>query len=277
MRRGEVSGEQLRRWYETEEVADGVWAIGEPFHDEEVFSYLVLGAKRDLLFDTGMGVKPIKPEIEKIRDGRKELVVVNSHSHFDHIGGNSEFELVLTPGSDWEIENIRRGWGIKALEEYGFASGFTYGVPEGVEPSGLRIGGYFHGEPVLGEGSVLDLGNRQLKIIETPGHTPGGICLWDEGNRALFSSDLVYDGPLYCFADESNLNKYWNSLVKLQYLVSNGAVVFPGHNYSRNEADLVGKALGLFERCLRGDSPDSSENGRLVYRISGEERLRLIV
>lgn len=277
MRRREVDSEQLRRWYEVKEVAEDVWAIGEPFHDEEVFSYLVLGTKRDLLFDTGMGVKSIKLEIEKIRDGKKELVVVNSHSHFDHIGGNSEFDLVLVPGNDWENENIRRGWGTKALEEYNFASGFSYGVPGGVEPSELRIGGYFHGEPVLGEGSVLDLGNRQLKVIETPGHTPGGICLWDEENRALFSSDLVYDGPLYCFADESNLNQYWNSLVKLQYLVLKGATVFPGHNYSKNGADLVGKALSLFERCLRGDHPDSSEDGRAVYGISNEERLRLIV
>jgi glyoxylase-like metal-dependent hydrolase (beta-lactamase superfamily II) len=79
-------------WFEVYKVAPRVFAIYEPHQAEETIGYLILGETRAVLFDTGMGisdVKKITAELTKL-----PTVVVNSHTHDDHVGGNWEFETV---------------------------------------------------------------------------------------------------------------------------------------------------------------------------------------
>ena len=49
---------------------------------------------------------------------------------------------------------------------------------------------------LLEDGDMVDLGNRALEIVHTPGHSPGGIALFEHATGILFSGDIVYDGPL---------------------------------------------------------------------------------
>jgi glyoxylase-like metal-dependent hydrolase (beta-lactamase superfamily II) len=68
---------------------------------------------------------------------------------------------------------------------------------------------------LIDEGDVLDLGNRRLEVLHTPGHSPGGICLWEAATGTLFSGDIIYDGPLIEDAYHSNLDDYRASLERL--------------------------------------------------------------
>ncbi|MCL1848417.1 MAG: MBL fold metallo-hydrolase [Clostridiales bacterium] len=79
-------------WYEVYRVLPDVYALYEPGHAEEVISYLILGADRSLLWDTGMGIVPIRPLVEELT--RLPCIVANSHNHHDHVGGNWEFPQV---------------------------------------------------------------------------------------------------------------------------------------------------------------------------------------
>ncbi len=88
--------EQGDDWFEVYRIFPGVFAIHEPEHWERVTSYLVVGAERALLFDTGTGTGDIRSVISELTE--LEAVVVNSHSHSDHVGGNDQFETVF--GSD---------------------------------------------------------------------------------------------------------------------------------------------------------------------------------
>ena len=97
-------------WFEVYEVGDGVLAIYEPQQWQEVISYLVLGSERALLFDTGMGIAPISEAVAELTD--LPVVVLNSHTHMDHIGGNAEFGTVLA--MDTEFTRVRAR-GMKAL------------------------------------------------------------------------------------------------------------------------------------------------------------------
>jgi glyoxylase-like metal-dependent hydrolase (beta-lactamase superfamily II) len=67
-----------------------VFAIYEPKQFEEVISYLILGERRALLFDTGLGVGKISTVVGRLTP--LAVTVVNSHTHFDHVGGNAEFK-----------------------------------------------------------------------------------------------------------------------------------------------------------------------------------------
>ena len=74
-------------WFYTREVAPGVWLIAEPQH---VYTWLVAGSDRAVILDTGMGVAPIRPVAEALTSA--PVSVVNTHYHFDHVGGNHEFD-----------------------------------------------------------------------------------------------------------------------------------------------------------------------------------------
>ena len=99
-------------WYEVYRVLPGVIAICEPGHFQEVISYLITGSDRALLWDTGMGIAPIRPLAECLT--ALPLTVINSHIHFDHTGGNAEFPFVFA----WPAE------GTQARAATGYAPAF---------------------------------------------------------------------------------------------------------------------------------------------------------
>jgi len=81
------------QWFTKKQIKPNILAIAEFEHSEEVISYLILGNNKALLFDTGLGIKNIKEVILNITS--LPIVVLNSHSHFDHVGGNKLFEKIL--------------------------------------------------------------------------------------------------------------------------------------------------------------------------------------
>lgn len=85
-------------WFEVYRIRPGVFAIYEPKQSEEVISYLIVGQKRALLFDTGMGISNIK----KLAEGLTSLPlsVLNSHTHNDHVGDNWRFSKQQIYGMD---------------------------------------------------------------------------------------------------------------------------------------------------------------------------------
>src|SRR5579864_6874853 len=71
-------------WFEVYKAAPAVFAIYEPHQSEETISYLIVGSKRALLFDTGMGITDIKKVTAELT--HLPIVVLNSHTHNDHVG-----------------------------------------------------------------------------------------------------------------------------------------------------------------------------------------------
>ena len=76
-------------WFQVYEAAPGVFAIHEPRQVETVTSFLVVGTERAVLFDSGLGIASIRRVVEKLTT--LPVTVLNSHTHFDHVGGNREF------------------------------------------------------------------------------------------------------------------------------------------------------------------------------------------
>jgi glyoxylase-like metal-dependent hydrolase (beta-lactamase superfamily II) len=89
-------------WFEVWDVDEGVFALYEPKQWQEKVSYLVLGTERALLFDTGMGIASISAVVEQLTD--LPITVLNSDTHPDHTGGNSEFASVLAMNTDFTRE-----------------------------------------------------------------------------------------------------------------------------------------------------------------------------
>jgi hypothetical protein len=86
-------------WFEVYKVAPNVFAIYEPHQSEETIGYLIVGNARALLFDTGMGIGNLKALTLKL--SKLPIVVLNSHTHDDHVGNNWQFNTVYGMDSDF--------------------------------------------------------------------------------------------------------------------------------------------------------------------------------
>jgi glyoxylase-like metal-dependent hydrolase (beta-lactamase superfamily II) len=193
-------------WYETESLDDGVTYIGEP-HIKEFYRcniWHLRGRDRDLLVDSGMGVVSLRRHVPLVTE--KPLIAVASHSHFDHIGCHHEFAERCIHRAEAEIL-AAPGRKATLAEPYVTDDIFTRLPPAPYRSDDYEV------EPapatrLLEAGDVIDLGDRHLEVIHTPGHSPGGIMLFEAASGILFSGDTVYDGPLIDDAYHSDIPGY---------------------------------------------------------------------
>jgi glyoxylase-like metal-dependent hydrolase (beta-lactamase superfamily II) len=211
-------------WYETIRMADGVTLIHEPWIKPfyRCNMWHVRGRDRDLLFDSGLGHVSLRREVALLAE--RPLVCVASHTHFDHIGSHHEFEerwvhiaeaaILADPRNNWTLadryardemfDRLPRGWDAAKYQ---------------VQPAPPQR--------LLQHGELVDLGDRVFEVIHTPGHSPGGIGLFEAARGIFLSGDIIYDGPLIDDAYHSNPEDYAATLQHLRAL--NVSVVHGGH------------------------------------------------
>jgi glyoxylase-like metal-dependent hydrolase (beta-lactamase superfamily II) len=213
-------------WYDVAAVADGLSLIRE----RHVASWLrcniwhVRGRDRDILIDSGMGLRPLKTEIPRLAE--RPLTAISTHCHFDHIGGAHEFADRRGHASEAHI-HANPTWDATAATGWIMAETFLAAPRAGFEPAQFRIApapltGY------LDEGDVVDLGDRVFNVFHLPGHSPGSIALYERKSGTLFSGDVVYDGPLFDTVYHSDKAVYRHSLSRLRALPV--SAVYAGHD-----------------------------------------------
>ncbi len=202
-------------WYEAVRFADDITLIHEPwikpFYRCNIWH--VRGRDRDLLFDTGLGAVPLRRNVALLAE--RPVLCVASHAHFDHIGSHHEFAdrgihaaeagILADPRNAWTLaDRYATEEMFEALPEFWDTARYA------VRPAPATR--------LLHAGDVIDLGNRAFEVIHTPGHSPGGIALWEGRTGILLSGDIVYDGPLIDDAYHSDAADYHASLRRLAAL-----------------------------------------------------------
>ena len=202
-------------WFKVYSVAPGVFAITEPRQAEGVTSFLVIGSERAVLFDTGLGVGRIGAVVGRLT--RLPMTVLNSHTHFDHVGGNREFGDVRNLDEPYSLASAR-GEVAEELRSYAAATLAEESVcgplPAGIISRAYLIPTWRAAAPVR-DGERLDLGGRSLEVVRTPGHTPDSICLLDRAHGLLFTGDTYYSGEIYLWAPETDFDDYIASIERL--------------------------------------------------------------
>ena len=242
-------------WFKVYRVATGVHAINEPRQSEGVTSFLIVGSKRAVLFDSGLGVGRIGRVVGSLT--ALPVTVVNSHTHFDHVGGNREFRDVRNLDVPFSLASAR-GDVTDSLREYA-AETLAEDRVCGPLPAGVRSREYvipaWRVAAHVRDGERLDLGDRSLEIVRTPGHTPDSLCLLDRTNGLLFTGDTYYSGEIYLWAPETDVASYTASIERLARLVPGLRKLLPAHGSPVAEPRRLLELSKALHDIARGAAP----------------------
>lgn len=251
-------------WFEVYRIRPGVFALYEPHQSEEVISYLVVGNRKALLFDTGMGISNIRRLVEGLT--RLPVVVANSHTHNDHVGDNWRFQEVYGMDTDFTRTSAK---GSREDAQAELAPGEVCGqLPAGFNPSEYSTKP-FHISHWIHDGEKIDLGGRTLQVIATPGHTPDSISLLDEKNGLLFTGDTFYPGPIFLYRPETDLDAYTASVKKLADLAPRLQLLLPAHNVPVAEPSELARVVDAIGQVRSGKVKATPHNGKQQYSFSG--------
>lgn len=233
----------MKPWFTVTQIDANTHIISEYRHWEETHSYLLEGEDRALLIDTGLGICDISKEVQKLTD--KPVTAVATHIHWDHIGGHQYYPdfYVHEDEVDWLTGKfpvpmeVVRGMVIDRCE-----------LPEGYDVSKYEL---FQGTPtrILHDGDTIELGNRTITVLHTPGHSPGHLCFWEEGRGDLYTGDLVYKDTLFAYYPSTDPQAYLKSLEKIVSLPVKK--VFPAHHSLNIESEILGRMRDEFSKIDR--------------------------
>lgn len=253
-------------WFEVYEIEPGIFSIYEPWQWQEVISWLIVGDEGALLFDTGNGIGDIGAVVRALTD--LPVSVVNSHSHFDHIGGNHQFERILSVSTSFSLEKAA-GYQTDELLAEVSPGALCKQLPGSLRAEDHRVRPYSIGAKI-DDGDNIDLGGRRLEVLLIPGHTPDAIALLDREAGFLWSGDSFYEGPIWLFAPETDLPAYRQSVARLAELAGTLTAVFPAHNTPRADPQLLSDLRDKLDLVLAGDiEPVAVGDGAVEFRFEG--------
>lgn len=200
-------------WYEIQSLSDGVTWIYEP-HITEFYRcniWHMRGRDRDLMVDSGMGVVSLRQHVPLLSE--RPLTAVASHTHFDHIGAHCEFEDRCVHCAEAHL--MAAPSRVNTLADAYVTDEIFTSLPPVPYLSSTYAVKAAPATRLLNDGDIIDLGDRHLEVVHTPGHSPGGIALWEAASGILFSGDIVYDGPLIEDTYHSNAKDYMASMERL--------------------------------------------------------------
>ncbi len=208
-----VIRKDLSEVYVSELIAEGVWRIkdfGGFVGDEDM--YLIIGEKKALLFDTGMGKGDLAGYVRKLTNLPLEVAI--SHGARDHHGQNDQFSnnKVYYPEKD-----INR-------------------LPATIDKSKYVL---------VKEGDKIDLGGRIFEVIDLPGHSLGHVVYLDREHNMAFTADILGSGDKVYMQGNSRttMEVYHKGLRHFEEKVKglNGLTLLVGHSY-QTKTPLTGVA-----------------------------------
>ena len=177
----------INHTYEYTKVRDNIWHILE---EDGVRCTLVIGSELAVLIDTGYGNRNLRAFVES--QISTPYMVINSHGHPDHIGGNHWFDEVYSLKQEWDV--------IQHFEE---------NEPKGYERKEVEVG------------QIISLGNVNIEIVSLAGHTKGSIGFIVREEKILIAGDALNEG-LWLFnygsLSMSDLHEMMKKTMNLDFL-----------------------------------------------------------
>ncbi|MDO8657138.1 MAG: MBL fold metallo-hydrolase [Candidatus Levybacteria bacterium] len=184
--------------------------------------YLLCSKDKVGIIDPGDDGEYIISQIQKLE--LSPVWVAATHGHFDHVLAGMALALTykipffIHPKDEFLLKDAHKS-----------ALHFT----------GVKFEPFIIKPDFVSTGNVLKVENVNLKVIETPGHTPGSICLYSKAEKILFCGDLVFENggvgrTDFSYSSEKNL---WDSIKKISKLPKD-TTIYSGHGQNLEVGDL---------------------------------------
>ncbi|MGN1054191.1 MAG: MBL fold metallo-hydrolase [Erysipelotrichaceae bacterium] len=275
---------EINPYTEVYQVRDNVYALYNDSFDGagDVWMYLIDGPQKALLVDTSFGVGDLKGLIRHLI-GDKEVIVCNTHSHYDHCYGNAQFDKAychINEYNDIMSKNNPDIWDylfnntdepVKVWDEMIMPGEPLYTQfdrkdiivdidhKETYKPYEL-IG--------VEDGHIFDLGEGyEVEAVLIPGHTPGQCGYYDRHNHILFCGDVTGTAPRpkgTPYGEYCTVEAMYDALVKLEPRFKEIDGVFPGHG-AFDQSPLILKYL--LDTCRKVmEDPENYDSKRTFER-----------
>ena len=198
---------------ETVELRKNIWRIVPPPPSGNV--YVIMDRLKTVMIDTGLyqSWEYVRGELDNLDLRPRDIdLVINTHEHFDHIGGNpflSQLALIAAHRS--------AATKVELQDEY-----VTH------MKENAQVGDDFSVHLWLENRALIWTGDYKLKILHTPGHTSGSICIYEPFYHFIFTGDTVVKGQyLTPMLESGSASEFVNSIERLLTLKID--VMYPGH------------------------------------------------
>jgi glyoxylase-like metal-dependent hydrolase (beta-lactamase superfamily II) len=246
----------MNNWFTIDQVDQKTYIISEYRHWEESHSYLLNGSEYSLLIDTGLGICDIHEQVKKLTN--KPVIAIATHIHWDHIGGHKFFPNFYAHEEELNWLNGEFPLTIEQIQDMVVD---RCDLPDGYNVSKYE---FFQGQPtkVVKNNDVIDIGDRCVQIVHTPGHSPGHMCFWEKERGYLFTGDLVYKDTLFAYFPSTDPEKYLTSLENVSTLPVKQ--VFPAHHTLNIQPEILIRMRDAF-RQLKADGKLHHGGGTFDY------------
>ena len=205
----------MEDWFTVDRADENTYIISEYRHWEETHCYLLNGTERSLLIDTGLGICNISEVVKRFTD--KPVTA-------DHIGGHKYYSDFYAHEAELDWLNGGFPQPLETIKKY---VADRCDLPDGYDVNTYE---FFQGTParVLHGGECIDIGERRIEVLHTPGHAPGHMCFWEKEKGCLYTGDLVYRDTLTAWFPSTDPRAYWKSLERVAELPVKR--IFPAHH-----------------------------------------------
>lgn len=212
--------------FESEKLAPDTWRI----NGTGCTAYLVCGEREGAMIDTGDSTEDLRAYAESLC-GKSVRMVMNTHGHFDHTGGNGFFPVAFMGEKAAQIAKIPNG--SQPIAEY---------------PLDYAI-------VTVSDGFTLDLGGRVFEAFRMDGHSPDCIAWLDRRERILFTGDNMNMVPMKykCVDPQPSMLLYMQSVAKLLTRREDYDWILVGHGRELISADQVNHTMMAALRALDGE------------------------
>lgn len=220
----------------------GIYEIEAPMGER---IYFLLGKERDAIIDTGMGIGSLKEVVDSI--SKKERIVIDTHGHPDHAGGNIEFpEVYLSPLDEKVYEEMSsleyRACDIKKIMGENGENYIRSLLPLKKETKQMQ------------EGDTFPLGGRTLRAFGIAGHTRGSFVIYDDLSSTLFVGDAISIKDTWLYLPYSTgLKTYLSSIEHFLGYGLSIKTLFSGHEPNKADPSLFDSRIVLLKKIIAGE------------------------
>ena len=152
---------------------------------------------------------------EALKDnGLKTVYIVNTHAHFDHVSANTE---------------VKEATGARIVL-HGGDVGLLAEAHEHAAIWGVNVGSQPGPDIIMEDGSTFKAGSVTLDVLHTPGHTPGGVCLYYKDAGVLFTGDTLFAGSIgRTDLDGGSSDALLKSIKNRLLPLGDNVIILPGH------------------------------------------------